>query len=104
MENDTVKNSDENTVMPVISGIAEPGNELIYIDKKRRGRVKGKSDDIMLTQCILCLILALSVFLLKYIDEDFQTEFLSLYKQRTEAPAEPFIMKITEIIEEWFKP
>ncbi|MGN0584420.1 MAG: hypothetical protein ACI4JD_03090 [Ruminococcus sp.] len=103
MENDTVKNSDEHSVMPVISGISEPSNDVIYIDKKRSGRMKGKSDDIMLTQCILCLILALSVFLLKYINEDFQTGFISLYKQRTEASAEPFIMKITEIIEAWFK-
>ena len=44
MENDTVKNSDEHSVMPVISGISEPSNDVIYIDKKRSGRKTETSD------------------------------------------------------------
>lgn len=107
MDTDNIKDNaqDENTLSTteVVQELSKPHSDVIFIDESKSDRKKSSGDDVMLTQCILCLILALSVFLLKFISDDFQNELLSIYKEKTSAPAEPFIIKIIEIIEAWFK-
>lgn len=94
---------EEKALSPAAADGAEPLKDMIYIDENHARKKDGKSDDVMLTQCILCLILVLSVFLLRFISEEFQKELLAMYSDKTNAPAEPFIADILEAIEAWFK-
>lgn len=107
MDTDNIKNNtkEENALSTasVVQEISAPHEDMIFLDESKSDKKKGSGDDVMLTQCILCLMLALSVFLLKFISDDFQGELLSIYKEKTNASAEPFIVKIIEVIEAWFK-
>lgn len=117
MENDEIKNNDKNNdeksskendnTENVLSTIAQDNlnqhGEVIYIDENKSVKKKTSGDDVMLTQCILCLVLVLSVFLLKFISDDFQHKLLSIYSEKLNAPAEPFILKMIGTIEAWFK-
>ncbi len=107
MDTDNIKDNthDENKLSDnaVSRELSARYNDVIFIDEKKPDKKKSPGDDVMLTQCILCLILVLSVFLLKFISDDFQRELLSIYKENTSAPAESAIAKIIETIEEWFK-
>ncbi len=113
MDTDNIKNNDKEnakeestlstSTAPFVQELSEPSEDMIFLDKSKPDRKKSSGDDVMLTQCILCLMLALSVFLLKFISDDFQGELLSIYNEKTSAPAAPFIVKIMETIEAWFK-
>ncbi|MDE6019909.1 MAG: hypothetical protein K2H01_02775 [Ruminococcus sp.] len=105
METEDIKKNDEaeNALSHIPKEISGQKENILYIDENSSGKKKTHGDDVILTQCILCLILALAVFLLKFISEDFQHDLLSVYTEKTNAPAEPFIVQITEAIEAWFK-
>lgn len=108
MDTDNIQNNtkEENTLSTTdaaVPEISEPHGDVIFLDEGKSDKKKGSGDDVMLTQCILCLMLVLSVFLLKFISDDFQGELLSIYKEKTSASAEPFVAKIVEMIEAWFK-
>ncbi|MBQ8823746.1 MAG: hypothetical protein IJZ64_00770 [Ruminococcus sp.] len=64
---------------------------------------KQKSDDVFMTQCILCVVLVFSIFVIHWIDSDFQEKILSIYNTHLHAPAENVIMEFVEKIESWFK-
>lgn len=96
-------NKEEKTLCPAAENTAEPLKDIIYIDDKPSRKKEGRGDDVMLTQCILCLILVLSVFLLRFINEEYQKEIFSMYSEKTNANAEPFIAAVFETIENWFK-
>lgn len=107
-KNDDEKNSKKNdNIENVLSTIAQDNlnqhGEVIYIDENKSAKKKTSGDDVMLTQCILCLVLVLSIFLIKFISVDFQHNLLSIYSEKMNAPAEPFILKIIETVETWFK-
>lgn len=94
---------DKKAITPAASDNAEPLKDIIYINENHSHKKEGKGDDVMLTQFILCLLLVLSVFLLRFVNEDFQKEIFSMYSERTNANAEPFIAAVFETIENWFK-
>ena len=79
---------------------AESGVEKIYIGDEPK--VSGKSDDVMMTQGILCIILVLSLVVLRFINGDFLDELLSMYRERTASPPESFLAEIIETVEKWF--
>ncbi len=85
--------------VPPENSAAEP----LYIDRRERRRTSTRSDDIMMTQCIFCLILALSVFALHWVSPPFQTQLLALYKQQTALPPPPFLQDIITSAEAWFR-
>ena len=82
--------------------LPESGEE-IYIGNSDPHPKKGRSDDVMMTQCIFCIILVLSMFALHWISSDFQKELLILYKEKVIAPAEPFLANVIETAEQWFR-
>lgn len=77
--------------------------DMIYIDENHSRKKDSKGDDVMLTQFILCLLIVLSVFLLKFINGEFQQELLSMYSDKTNVSAEPFIADILSAVEAFFK-
>lgn len=77
--------------------------DMIYIDENHSRKKDSKGDDVMLTQFILCLLIVLSVFLLKFINGEFQHELLSMYSDKTNVSAEPFIADILSAVEAFFK-
>lgn len=64
---------------------------------------KQKSDEVFMTQCILCVLLVFSIFVIHWINSDFQEKILSIYNTHLHAPAENTIMEFVEKIESWFK-
>ena len=102
-KNDNKNDSMENALSTIAQDNLNQHGEIIYIDENKSVKKKTSGDDVMLTQCILCLVLVLSVFLLKFIRADFQHKLLSIYSEKMNAPAEPFIIKIVEAVETWFK-
>lgn len=76
--------------------------EDIYVRDSEHREKKHRSDDVMLTQCIFCLVLVLSVFGLSWIHAGFQEELLTLYEQKVSAPPEPFLARLIEAAEQWF--
>ena len=87
----------ETTTAPEENAASEP----LYITGD--DRKKNRSDDVMLTQGILCVILALAVFGLKFINQEFQAELLELYEERLLAEPEQFLVKIITAAENWFR-
>ncbi|MBQ8687450.1 MAG: hypothetical protein IJ512_02725 [Ruminococcus sp.] len=99
-----IKQEETRNEEPLFPDALVPQNtETIYIDRKAPHRTKNRSDDVMMTQCIFCMILVLSIFGLHWISADFQEALLALYEEKVSAPAEPFLAHITEAAEQWFK-
>lgn len=87
---------------PIFSVGEETEKEPIVIsDETKRTRRKQRGDDIMVTQCLLCMILVLSIFSLHWINPEFQSDLLSQYEEKLHAPAEAFIAQLLEKIESW---
>ncbi len=84
--------------MPAHSG------ETIYLNPQDVRPEKHRSDDVMLTQCIFCIVLVLSVLGLHWVSRDFQEGLLTLYQEKISAPAEPFLARIMEAVEQWMHP
>lgn len=93
---DELMNQDENNA-PAESA----DTELLFIESDERK--KNRSDDVMLTQGIFCAVLALAVFSIGFINEDFQKELLSFYHERIHGETEPFLQKLISAAEEWFR-
>ena len=103
-DNEIITHTDEEkAITPAVSDNPEPLKDIIYIDDKPSRKKEGRGDDVMLTQCILCLIIVLSVFLLRFINVEYQKEIFSMYSEKINADAEPFIAAVLETIENWFK-
>ncbi len=80
---------------------AECSVEKIYIGEEPKA--SGKSDDVMMTQGILCIILVLALVVLRFINGDFLNELLSIYAERTSSPPESFLADIIRSAEQWFR-
>lgn len=80
---------------------AECNAEKIYIGDEPKA--SGKSDDVMMTQGILCIILVLALVVLRFINGDFLDELLSIYAERTSSPPEDFLADIIISAEQWFR-
>lgn len=76
-------------------------SELLFIESDERK--KSRSDDVMLTQGILCLVLTLAVFSLSFINEDFRDKLLLIYSERMQSETEPFLQKLIATAENWFR-
>lgn len=83
--------------------VNEPSAEPLYITYNDEPKTRRKSDDTLLTQCILTIILIALVIVLKYTKPEFAETLLSEYKERTSAPPEAFIKTIVEAVSGWFK-
>lgn len=70
---------------------------------KSRGRKRQRYGDVALMQGILCCLLLASVFVLRWLNADFQAELIGLYQEKTHAPAEDWLLNLTQTIEGWFR-
>lgn len=103
-DNELMTKTDEKPLLTAAaSDSSENIKDMIYIDENHSRKKDSKGDDVMLMQFILCLLIVLSVFLLKFINGEFQQELLSMYSDKINAPAEPFIADILKAAEAFFK-
>ena len=56
-----------------------PNLETIHLAESASPKKSQHADDIALTQCILCMVLVLSVFALHWLKPDWQAFFLAQY-------------------------
>ena len=80
---------------------ADSCTEKIYIGEERKA--SGKSDDVMMTQGILCIILVLALVVLRFINSDFLEKLLSIYNERISSPPEGVLADMIESAEQWFR-
>ena len=80
---------------------AESGAERIYIAEDERA--SARSDDVMMTQGILCIILLLALVVLKFINSDFLSDLLAMYNEKISLPPEGVLADMIESAEQWFR-
>ncbi len=83
--------------------VNERGAEPLYITYNDELRTRRKSDDTLLTQCILTIVLIAVVLVLKYAKPELAEPLLSEYKEHVIAPPENFVETIVETVSGWFK-
>lgn len=90
----------EQSVFSVEETVKEP---IVITGEKPRVRRKTGGDDVVLMQCLLCLVLVVSIFSLQWINPSFQEALLSQYEQKLHAPAEAFLQQFLEWLESWVR-
>lgn len=86
----------------LIPDFSADDDKVLFIDDKKAESVKGAGDDVMLMQCILCVVLAVSAVITGFADNEFQSRLVSLYRDMMNSPAEHFLAEILKSIEAWF--
>ncbi len=92
--------SPEQRNAPVTSD--EPNSEPLYITYNDEPQTRRKSDDTLLTQCILTIVLIAVVLILKFTKPEFAEMLFAEYKERTSAPPEELVKTVIETVSGWF--
>ncbi|MBQ8514758.1 MAG: hypothetical protein IJ496_05115 [Ruminococcus sp.] len=103
MEEEVRREIPEKEEVPGPEELIPVSGEDVYVHDSERHEKKHRSDDVMLTQCIFCLVLVLAVFGLSWIHAGFQEKLLTLYEQKVSAPPEPFLARLIEAAEQWLR-
>lgn len=78
--------------------------EPIHIcDERGKREKKQHADDVALTQCILCILLVLAMFVLHWLRPEWQTMLLSQYTAYRDAPPVAWLDSILQAIQDWMK-
>ncbi len=64
---------------------------------------KQHADDVWMMQCIFCILLLLSIFVLHWIRADFSASLQQMYVQHVQEPAPAWLANWIQQIEQWIK-
>lgn len=78
-----------------------PGLETIHLAEPVSPKKSQHADDIALTQCILCMVLVLSVFALHWLKPDWQAFLLAQYAAKRDAPPVAWLDDLLRAVQQW---
>lgn len=76
-------------------------SEQIHIVKGTVPEKRQRADDIVLTQCMLCVILVLLCFGLHWLKPEWQQMLLSSYMEYREAAPVAWLDKLLQAVRDW---
>ena len=65
---------------------------------------KERADDIALTQCILCVVLILSVFVVYWLQPEWYQNLIEQYQLHRDAAPVTWIDALLHSLQEWLRP
>jgi hypothetical protein len=74
---------------------------LVLTEERKQKKKKGSGEDCIFLQCLLSIVLMISIFSLRWIHPQFQAALLEQYQTKLYAPAEAFLTQILTQIEQW---
>ena len=77
-----------------------PNLETIHLAESASPKKSQHADDIALTQCILCMVLVLSVFALHWLKPDWQAFFLAQYTAKRDAPPVAWLDELLRAVQQ----
>ena len=80
-----------------------PMTESVQIIGKTVPKKAQHTDDVVLTQCILCALLVLVCFALRWLKPEWQTEILELYTHYRDAAPVAWLDSLLKSIQDWLK-
>ena len=78
-----------------------PSLETIHLAESASTKKSQHADDIALTQCILCMVLVLSVFALHWLKPDWQAFLLAQYAAKRDAPPVAWLDDLLRAVQQW---
>ncbi|MCC8110604.1 MAG: hypothetical protein LIO74_02905 [Ruminococcus sp.] len=86
-----------------IAAAISPSPEPIHLSNDIPQKVE-HADDVVLTQCILCILLVLLCILLHWLKPEWQFAFLDTYRQGQDAPPISWLNQFLQSFQAWITP
>lgn len=87
----------------IIAEIEPAGLEPIQISEEHTEIKKEHGDDVVLTQCILCVCMVLILFALHWLKPEWQTMLLTQYTQYRDEPPIAWLDQLLQAIQQWMQ-
>lgn len=78
--------------------------EPVHVYENMKNSKKERADDIALTQCILCVVLILSVFVVYWLQPEWYQNLIEQYQLHRDAAPVTWIDALLHSLQEWLRP